>query len=111
MTTRSGRGRWARVEAARRQARAALGRDPSDGDLFTAPPKPRSPLPPPPGPTWVPAGPGVRVLTVGETATRLGISRAQLDAMIAHGAVETLPIEFGCVVPTREVERLQRSRS
>jgi len=48
------------------------------------------------------------VLTVGEAATRLGMSRAQLDAMIARGVVETLPIAVGCVIPTREVERLQR---
>jgi hypothetical protein len=109
MTGRSGRGRWERVEAARRQARAALGRDPSGGDLFTAPPKARSPLPPPRSPTWVPAGPGVRVLFVQEAATRLGITPAELEAMIARGQVQTLPIEFGCVVPTREVERLQRA--
>ena len=46
---------------------------------------------------------------VSEAATRLGMSRAQLDAMIVVGKVETLPIEFGCVIPTREVERLQRA--
>jgi predicted DNA-binding transcriptional regulator AlpA len=48
------------------------------------------------------------VLTVGEAATRLGMSRAQLDAMIARGQVETLPIEFGRVVPTSEVDRLRK---
>jgi hypothetical protein len=52
------------------------------------------------------AGPGVRVLMIGEAATRLGMSRVQLEAMIARGQVETLPIEFGCVIPTSEVGRL-----
>jgi hypothetical protein len=56
-------------------------------------------------------GPGVAVLTVEEAATRLRMARAQLEALIARGAVETLPIEFGCVIPTREDERLQRARS
>jgi len=36
------------------------------------------------------------------------MNRAQLEAMIARGHVETLPIEFGCVIPTREVERLKQ---
>ncbi len=36
------------------------------------------------------------------------MNRAELEAIIARGAVETLPIEFGRVIPTREVDRLQR---
>jgi hypothetical protein len=36
---------------------------------------------------------------VGEAAIRLGLSRPDLEAMIARGQVETLPIEFGFVVP------------
>jgi hypothetical protein len=105
MTSRSSRGRWERVLAARRQARAALGRDAAGGDLYGAPPKRRAALSAPP-PKQIPHGPGVRVLFMGEAATRLGISRAELEAMIDRGQVETLPIEFGCVIPTREVERL-----
>jgi hypothetical protein len=49
------------------------------------------------------------VLSIGEAATRLGMSRAELEAMIARVQVETLPIEFGCV-PTSEVERLLQHR-
>jgi hypothetical protein len=48
---------------------------------------------------------------VGEAATRLGMSRGELEDLIASGLVETLPIEFGRVIPTHEVERLQRMRS
>ena len=107
MSSRSGRVRWERVEAARRQARLALGKDPDSADDYGPRPKPHSAAPAP-APTRIEYGPGVAVLTVGEAATRLPMSRAQLDAMIAHGAVETLPVEFGCVIPTREVERPQR---
>ena len=51
-------------------------------------------------------GPGVTVLTIGGAATRLRMSRPELEAMIARGALETLPIEFEHVDPTREAERL-----
>ncbi len=56
-------------------------------------------------------GPGVGVLFIGEAAARLGMSRTQLEAMIARGQVETLPTEFVRVIPTDEVERLQRAGS
>lgn len=108
VTSRSGRGRWERVLAARRQAREALGRDPAGGDLYAAPPRRKAPPAPPPAPTIIAHGPGVEVLMVGEAAMRLGMSRAQLEAMIARGQVATLPIEFGCVIPTIEVERPRR---
>jgi hypothetical protein len=39
------------------------------------------------------------------------MGRGELEAMIARGQVETIPIEFGCVIPTREVERLHQARS
>jgi len=39
------------------------------------------------------------------------MARAELEAMIARGAIETLPTAFGCVIPTREVERLRRPAS
>jgi hypothetical protein len=51
-----------------------------------------------------------RARSVGEAATRLGMSRAELEAMIAAGRVETLPIEFGRVIPTAEVERIRVER-
>ena len=101
-------GSWEPVEAARRQARLALGKDPDAADDYGGRPKP-SPPPPALAPTPIEYGPGIAVLMVSEAATRLGMSRAQLDAMIVVGKVETLPIEFGCVIPMREVERLQRA--
>jgi len=99
-------GSWKRVAAARRQARLALGKDPDGGDLYSQTNKRRSAPPPPPVPTRIEHGPGTRVLFIGEAAARLGMSRVDLEGMIARGQVETLPIEFGRVVPTREVERL-----
>jgi hypothetical protein len=111
VTSRSSRGRWERVVGARRQARLALGKDPEAPDDYSGQPRPRSSPPPPPAPRVIEVGPGVRVLMVGEAAIRLRMSRTELEAMIARGAVETLPIEFGCVVPTREVERLKQLRT
>lgn len=96
--------------AARRQARLALGRDPNNGDDYGGRPKPRSPLTPPPAPRPVESGPGIRVLMVGEAAIRLRMSRTELEGMIDRGQVKTLPIEFGCVVPSSEVERLQQTQ-
>jgi hypothetical protein len=95
------------VEAARRQARLAQGHDPAGGDPYGGPPKARSPLPSAPGPTWVAHGPGVGVLALGEAATRLGMSRAQLEKMIDAGKVQALPVGFTRMIPMREVERLR----
>jgi hypothetical protein len=36
------------------------------------------------------------------------MSRAELEAMIAGGEVATLPTEFVRVIPTSEIERIQR---
>ena len=103
MTGRKGRGRWGRVVAARRQARAALGRDPNVSD---SPPKARTPLPEPPGPVWAAHGPGVGVLSLGEAAANLGVSRTELEAMIAAGTIEALAVGFTRMIRTREVELL-----
>jgi hypothetical protein len=46
------------------------------------------------------------VLTLGEAATRLGMSRAALEAMIDAGKVEALPTGFARMVPMRQVVRL-----
>jgi len=110
MTSRSGRGRWQRVLAARHQARAELGGGPPGGDMYPSPPKPRKALsPPPPAPTPVEGGPGVLVLSLGEAAVRLGVSRAELEAMIDAGTVVALGVGgVGRVVPTSEVVRLRR---
>lgn len=97
------------MEAASRQARLALGRDPASGDDYGGRSKPRSPLPPPPSLTRIAHSLGVGVLTIGEAATRLGLGRAELEAMIARGHVETLPTDFVRVIPSSEVERLQRA--
>ena len=48
----------------------------------------------------------VGVLTLGEAAVRLGVSRSQLEAMIAAGKIEALPTGFTQTIPSREVERL-----
>jgi excisionase family DNA binding protein len=106
MTGRSGQGRWERVVAARRQARAALGRDPNVSD---SPPKARTPMPEPSGPVWAAHGPGVGVLSLGEAAARLGVSRSELEAMIAAGKIEALTTGFTRMVPTSEVARLARA--
>jgi hypothetical protein len=108
-----GRGRrrqWDRVVAARERAQAALGRVPTEAEPYSAPVRRKAAPPPSPAPQAASHGAGVGVLTVGEAATRLGMSRAQLEAMIARSSVETLPIEFGCVIPTSEVERLLYAR-
>ncbi len=111
---RSGRGRISRerVEAARRQAALALGRDPDQRDPFIEPPK-LSSTPPPATTLRVrssEASRGFGVLTIGEAAARLGMSRSQLEALIDRGAVEALPTGFTRMIPTTEVERLLQTR-
>ena len=71
-------------------------------------PKPSHPLPEAPGPVFVsihPSERSERVLSLGEAATRQGISPAAFDAMIAAGKVESVETGFTRFVPTREVER------
>jgi excisionase family DNA binding protein len=110
MTSRSGRGRWQRVLEARKQAREALGRDPDADDPFNGPPKGKAASPAPSLRTVVPLHPSERserVLTLGEAAARLGVRRAELEAMINAGTIEALPTGYSRTVPTREVERLE----
>ena len=109
------RGRWQRVVDARAQAREALGRNPEQGDLFSAPPKRATPQPPPlpSWPTELPADrpdESERFLSLGEAAARLSVSRPELEAMIAAGKIEALPTGFTRMIPTREIERLGRPR-
>jgi excisionase family DNA binding protein len=111
MTGRSSRGRWERVVAARRQARVAQGRDPGTVDAFDAPPKRKTALLPEPlTQTPIPSGPSASllVLSLGEAALALGVSRAKLGAMIDAGQVEALPTGYTRMIPRREVERLAR---
>jgi excisionase family DNA binding protein len=47
---------------------------------------------------------------LGEAAARLGITRDELNALIAAGKIEALPTGFTQTIPTREVERLAKIR-
>jgi excisionase family DNA binding protein len=114
VTTRSGRGRWERVLAARRQADQALGRRPDTGDPFTGPPKRKIPQKsslhaPKPAAPLHPSERSEVVLMLGQAAARLGISRDELEAMIDAGKIEALPTGYTRTIPIREVERLSRS--
>jgi excisionase family DNA binding protein len=111
---RSGRGRGARerVDAARRQAALAIGRDPDQRDSFIEPPRQSSPMPASSAAVNEPRrSESVAVLSLGEAAARLGVARAHLEAMIDRGAVEALPTGFTRMIPTTEVERLLDDRS
>jgi len=48
----------------------------------------------------------IGVLSIGEAAARLGMSRPQLEALIDRGLVEPLPTGFTRMIPTAEVKRL-----
>jgi hypothetical protein len=48
----------------------------------------------------------VYVLSLGEAAARLGVGRAELEAMIATGKVKTLATGYTPFVPTSEIDRL-----
>lgn len=109
---RSGRGSGSRerVDAARRQAALALGRDPDQRDPFVEPPKSSSP------PAQMTSAResssvtgGIGVLSIGEAAARLGMSRSQLEQLIDGGAVDALPTGYTRMIPTAEVERLRQA--
>jgi len=51
----------------------------------------------------------IGVLSMGEAAARLGMSRAQLEQLIDRGKVETLQLEFIRLIPSSEVTRLQHA--
>ena len=52
----------------------------------------------------------IAVLTMQEAATRLGISRGEVEVMVKRGTVKSLMAGWTVVVPTVEVERLGRKR-
>lgn len=89
----------------------AQGRDPDQPDLFTSPPKPRTKQPTIPTPVAPSPRPSeaIGVLSLGEAAARLGVSRSALEAMIDAGKVEALPTGYTRMIPTREVERLTKA--
>lgn len=101
-------GNWERVEAARRQARLALGRDPDTTDLYDAPPTRKAPPPALPEPARVASDRSTAeyVLTLGEAATRLSMSRRELEAMVERGEVAALQGEFIRVIARCEFARL-----
>ncbi len=49
------------------------------------------------------------MLTIGEVAARLNISRAEVERMIAAGKMRSLKAGWTTMVPTSEVERLRVS--
>lgn len=110
----SGRGRISRerVEAARRQAALALGRDPDERDPFVEPTK--SSMPPPLMTSVRSKSPvesrGIGVLSLGEAAARLGMTRSGIEALIERDVVQALPTGFTRMIPTTEVKRLQSTR-
>jgi excisionase family DNA binding protein len=103
-----GRSDQERVEAARRQAALALGRDPDQRGPFVEPPKSSaaqlhtssasesSPV----------ASRGIGLLSLGEAAARLGLSRRELETLVDRGTVEPLPTGFTRMIPTADVARL-----
>ena len=107
----SGRGASSRerVDAARRQAALALGRDPEQRDPFVEPPKSGASSTPKAAESVSPpvASRGIGVLSIGEAAARLGMSRVQLEALVDRGAVHALPTGFTRMIPSTEVERLR----
>jgi hypothetical protein len=58
---------------------------------------------------WVPAEPSERCLTLGDTARVLGLSRAQVEAMVRAGKLPTVSVgDWSTVmVLAAEVERLK----
>jgi len=50
------------------------------------------------------------VLTIGEVAVRLDISRAEVERMIAAGKMRALKAGWTVVVRSNEVERIQSER-
>ena len=95
--------------ASRKQARVALGHDETPG-LFDGQAIARTAIPyvePAAPPRQERPSEAVGVLTLGEAAARLRMSRSQLEAMIAAGKIAALPTGFTQTIPTREVERLK----
>jgi len=94
------------------EAAADLGRGPSAGDPFEGPPKRRTPPPALPTPVALTRHPSERselVLSLGEAAARLGVSRATLEAMIEAGKVDALPTGFTRTILTSEVQRAEKA--
>ena len=48
------------------------------------------------------------MLTLGQAAAWLGLSRAELEAMIEAGRIEALPTGYTRTIPVSEIERLEQ---
>ncbi len=71
------------------------------------------PSPPPssPTPNKLPAvSQAIGVLTIGEAAGRLSMTRRQLETMIERGEIQAVPTGFTRMIPTAEVERLKGTK-
>jgi excisionase family DNA binding protein len=108
VTSRSEQGRRDRVEAARRQARLALGKDPTSENDYSGQQKTEETPAISAAPPATHDG-AVLVLTLGEAAARLGVTREALEAMIAAGKIQALPTGFTRMIPSAEIDRLQKS--
>lgn len=107
----SSRGRWQKVIDARRLSREALGWTTEQPGLFDRPPKPRSRTSPPPFPAEPPQrSEAIGVLTLGETAARLGVTRKELEAMIASGTIASFETGFTRTIPSAEIDRILAAR-
>jgi excisionase family DNA binding protein len=104
----SARGRLEEVRRAREQARLSLGRDPAQGDSLDSQASRHIPTSRP-APIESHSKPEY-VLTLGEAAARLGVSRADLETMIAAGKIEALPTGYTRTIPTRDVERVMAGK-
>jgi excisionase family DNA binding protein len=88
-----------------------LGRDPNQTELFDSPPAKRYVPTAPQEQRQEPPRPGVGVLSLGEAAARLGVSRGEVEKMIAAGKIKALPTGYTRMIPTSEVERLSGGNS
>jgi excisionase family DNA binding protein len=77
------------------------------GDAYDAPPKRKTQPPPAPKPlVTYPSDRAEYVLSLGEAAGKLSVTRGELMTMIAGGKIKALPTGYTRMIPTSEVERL-----
>jgi excisionase family DNA binding protein len=101
--------RWERVVRAREQARKELGAQAKPG--LGEGPVPKKSLkrilrdPPAAVPRL---DKSVAVLSLGEAAARLGLTRSEVERMIAAGKIKVVPTAYARMVPASEVDRLAR---
>jgi hypothetical protein len=52
----------------------------------------------------------IGVVTIGEAAIRLNMSKSEVERLVAGGVVKSLRAGWTTVVPTTEVERIRSAR-